>query len=67
MEEQKMVNFNIISQPVSIMFDCPYCGEEEVEIPWYRVKVPDNWMDKWEPVECPYCHKTIRLADWEYD
>ena len=61
------VEFTIVSQPSAIMFDCPYCGEEEVEIPWYRVNVPELWTDKWEPIKCPVCKHEIQLGNWKYD
>ena len=60
------VNFTIISEPIRIDFNCPYC-KEEVQIEWDNLNPPDYWGDKWEKVECSWCNKLIELGDYEYD
>ena len=37
-----MADFTIVSRPVAIRFQCPFCESEE-EIPWEEVKHPDYW------------------------
>lgn len=61
-----MVDFRIISKPVAIGFDCPFC-EEDVEISWAKIKPPYYWGDKWEDVKCPSCGKTVSLGCCTYD
>lgn len=65
-EKQLAVDFTIISSPSYIHLECPFC-EEEVEISWAKLKVPQSWCDKWEDVKCPLCGKMISLGDWKYD
>ena len=65
-EQQKLVDFCIVSAPVKIAFECPNCGEE-VEILWRDVDAPDGWSDRWPPTNCPECGKSVELGEWEYD
>lgn len=66
MKQQKPTDFRIVSAPVKIAFCCPYC-EEEIEIPWRDVDVPESWSDEWPFVDCPECGKSVDLGEWEYD
>lgn len=61
-----MADFRIVSRPVCISFECPFC-EIEVEIPWKDVNVPKCWSDDWPDVECPSCGKEVSLGDFDYD
>lgn len=62
-----MAEFRIISAPVKIAFECPYC-EAEVEIPWKQINAPDYWGDDWPEVTCPECGRDdVVLGDWVYD
>lgn len=60
------VRFRIVSAPVSVDFECPYC-ETDVSIPWKDTGHPDYWLDPWPDINCPYCHKEVSMGDWEYD
>ena len=62
----EMADFTIVSRPVSIRFQCPFCESEE-EIPWEEVKHPDYWGDEWDDIECPSCGKMVSLGEWIYD
>ena len=61
-----MADFTILSKPVAIRFECPFC-ESEVEIQWNKIKVPDSWCDDWDDIECPSCGKMVSLGEWTYD
>lgn len=61
-----MVDFRIISTPVEICFECPFC-EEEVRLLWDKINVPEYWGDEWDDVECPNCGETVTLGDYEYE
>ena len=61
-----MADFTILSKPVAISFECPFC-ESEVEIPWNKIEVPDSWCDDWGDIECPSCGKMVSLGEWTYD
>lgn len=61
-----MADFRIVSKPVKIAFECPFC-EEEIEIPFEAVDAPSCWSDEWPEVKCPECGKMIALGDWQYD
>lgn len=52
-------DFIIISKPAEISFDCPFCGEYDVRIPF------EDWDIR--EVRCPNCHKEVELGDWTYD
>ena len=65
-EDYAVADFTIVSKPVAIRLECPFC-EEEIEIPWREVEVPENWSDNWPAVACPNCGKEIALDDWDYD
>lgn len=64
--KQEPIDFRIVSAPVKIAFECPHC-REEVEIPWRHVDVPESWIDKWPPIDCPECGKSVELGEWDYD
>ena len=66
MEWEKGVEFSIISAPIAIRFNCPYCGIE-VQLKWNEVDAPHYWGDTWPPVKCPECKKSVELDTWEYD
>lgn len=61
-----MVDFIIVSAPVAISLDCPFC-EEEIEIRWKDAHPPKDWTAPWDDVECPNCKSMIALGDWTYD
>lgn len=61
-----MADFRIVSKPVYIAFECPFC-EEEVNLSWARIEPPENWADEWDDVKCPYCGEWVSLGDWVYD
>ena len=61
-----MANFLIVSKPVKICFECPFC-EQKVEIPFKDVAAPESWQDEWPDVQCPECKNIVSLGDWEYD
>ena len=61
-----MADFTILSKPVAICFECPFC-ESEVEIPWSKIEVPDSWCEDWGDIGCPYCGKMVSLGEWTYD
>ena len=61
-----MADFTILSKPVAIRFECPFC-ENEVEIQWNKIEVPDSWCDDWSDIKCPYCGKMVSLGEWTYD
>jgi len=65
MNQKKAVDFQINSAPVSISFDCPYCGDS-ITLPWKSLNPPDYWGDRWDEVECPDCGKMVELQDYEY-
>lgn len=65
MDKKPKVPFIIVSRPSYIHLECPYC-DEEIEINWGDLNVPNGW-DYWDDVICPDCGKTIKLGDWEYD
>lgn len=66
MEGIKRADFTIISAPEKIRLCCPYC-EEDINIPWSEVDVPESWCDDWASVECPECKQEIELGDYQYD
>ena len=57
-------DFHINQTPVSISLCCPHCYTD-VEIPWDEIDVPDYWGDDWGYIDCPYCEKSIKLADYD--
>lgn len=61
-----MADFTIVSKPVSIHFECPFC-EQDIEIPWQKIDAPASWADEWPEVLCPECGKPVVLGDWTYD
>lgn len=61
-----MADFTIVSAPVCIRFECPFC-EADVEIPWKKVDVPDSWSDEWPDATCPECGASVSLGEWVYD
>ncbi len=61
-----MADFRIVSAPVAIAFECPFC-EYEIEIPWKDVYAPGCWQDEWPDVKCPECGELVSLGDWTYD
>lgn len=66
MERKERTYFYIKQRPVAISFTCPYC-DEDVEIPWKEMDVPEYWGDDWGPVECPECGEEVELGDYELD
>ena len=66
LEVKTMADFIINQRPYSISLDCPYC-DRELEFSWDDINPPDYWGDKWNDVECPYCHKRIQLDEYEID
>ena len=64
--EIRPADFTIVSKPNYISLMCPHCYSD-IKIPWKDVCVPDYWGDDWGEVECPDCHETIKLGDYEYD
>jgi sarcosine oxidase delta subunit len=61
-----MADFRIISKPVAISFECPFC-EEDVELSWAKLNPPECWCDEWEDVKCPFCGERVSLGDYTYD
>ena len=64
--EIRTADFTIVSKPNYISLMCPHCYSD-IKIPWKDVCEPDYWGDDWGEVECPDCHETIKLGDYEYD
>ena len=54
-------DFIIVSKPVSIQFECPYCHCEN-DIRWCDITPPDYWGDRWDDVECQECGKMVQLG-----
>ena len=44
--DMKKADFTIVSRPDHIRFECPYC-QEDVEVDWNDVDVPESWSDDW--------------------
>lgn len=63
---KKKVGFHISVKPVSIEFECPYCGKE-ITISWRDITPPEYWGDNWDAVECPECCETVELGEYDYD
>ena len=61
-----MADFTIISKPVAIKFECPFC-EEDVELSWAKVNPPAYWGEEWNDVKCPNCGEMVSLGDYTYD
>lgn len=61
-EEVEIVDYTIVSKPVYITFKCPYCGEDDIKIPFEE----DFWHGG-VVVECPSCKREVELGDGEYD
>jgi hypothetical protein len=59
-------DFIIVSKPVSIQFECPYCHCEN-DIQWRDITPPDYWGDRWDDVECQECGKMVQLGEWDYE
>ena len=59
-------DFIIVSKPVSIQFECPYCHCEN-DIQWRDITPPDDWGDRWDDVECQECGKMVQLGEWDYE
>lgn len=66
MKDEKKVDFTIISRPDHIHLECPFCNEE-IEVDWNDVDVPECWSDDWGYIECPECEKEIKLGEYDYD
>lgn len=64
--DMKKADFTIVSRPDHIRFECPYC-QEDVEVDWNDVDVPEAWSDDFGSVECPNCNLDVKLEDWDYD
>ena len=53
------VDYQIMSVPSYILFDCPYCNWEEVDVSFDNVNfVSDCWGDGGD-VRCPHCNKKM--------
>ena len=55
-------NYTIVSVPKYIIFDCPHCHEENVEVDF-----KDDYWYSGSFVDCPECGEEIELGDYEYD
>lgn len=60
------VDYTIISKPVYIKFECPYCGEE-IEVPFEEVDYKTDYWGDGARVDCPNCDKEVELNNYEYD
>lgn len=61
------INYTIVSIPSYVMFDCPYCKEEEVEVPFVDVDFKTDYWFGGAWVTCPECGKQVELDNYEYD
>lgn len=56
-----MADFTIVSKPVAIRFECPFC-EEDVELSWAKITPPWSWTDEWDDAKCPFCGEIVSLG-----
>mgnify|MGYP005952813765 CR=1 FL=1 len=61
------VDYTILSKPSSIKFDCPHCGEEDIEVNFSEVDFNTDYWGDGAVVTCPHCEKEVELGDYEYD
>lgn len=57
-----VADYCIVSKPDYISFDCPECGESNVQLDF-----EDRFWQSGSVVECPECGEEITLGDYEYD
>ena len=62
----KKTDFHINVKPISINFECHYCGWD-AEILCNDLCVPEYWGYDWGAVLCPYCENEVELGDYDYD
>ena len=67
MQSKRKATVEVISEPVAVRFDCPYC-EEEIEntIESFIDKVGEICDWQYTEVECPSCKGIIEIdgVDW---
>lgn len=56
------VNYMIVSVPKYIIFDCPHCHAERLE-----VEFDERFWYSGQLIDCPECGEEIELGDYEYD
>lgn len=61
------IEYVIHSVPDNITFDCPHCGETEVEVKFSEVDFKTDYWGDGATVICPYCNKEVELDNYEYD
>lgn len=61
------VDYIIISKPSHIIFDCPYCKTENIEVAFKEVKYNTDYWGDGANVDCPICGKEVTLGDWGYE
>ena len=59
--------FNIVTKPVYVVTECPYC-DEEIEINFDDFMITDYPGDMiGEVIGCPSCLKQIEIEDIEWE
>lgn len=61
------VDYAIISKSSYITFNCPCCGEEDVEVKFSEVNYNTDYWGDGAFVDCPNCGKEVELYRYEYE
>lgn len=61
------IDYIIVSKPDYIIFDCPHCKEEDIQVNFYNVDFKTDYWGDGTFVNCPNCGKEIELDNYDYE
>ena len=61
------IDYTIVSKPYYIIFDCPYCKEEDIQVDFCNIDFKTDYWGDGAFVDCPNCGKEVELDNYDYE